>query len=109
LATPAPTASAKNHPAFANLERPFKAPKGWKKVALIFGLFTLPLCLVGVVYLNSLEVGWTSTGIGFLVLSLYIPIWLDTQRESRRLNDKATAAPSSDEDAGDLERVPNTR
>ena len=40
---------AKNHPAFKNLERPFKAPKGWKKVALIFGLFNLPLCLVGVV------------------------------------------------------------
>ncbi|MDR6414705.1 APC family permease [Pseudarthrobacter sulfonivorans] len=97
---------AKNHPSFKNLERPFKAPKGWKKVALIFGLFNLPLCLVGVVYLNSLEVGWTSTWVGFLVLSLYIPIWLYTQRESRRLNGKAATAPSSDEDAGDLERVP---
>ncbi|MDR7084783.1 amino acid transporter [Arthrobacter ginsengisoli] len=100
---------AKNHPAFANLERPFKAPKGWKKVALLFGLFNLPLCLVGVVYLNSLEVGWTSTWVGFLVLSLYIPIWLYTQRESRRLKDKPATAPSSDEDAGDLERVPNRR
>ena len=100
---------AKNHPAFANLERPFKAPKGWKKVALLFGLFNLPLCLVGVVYLNSLEVGWTSTWVGFLVLSLYIPIWLYSQRESRRLKDKAATAPSSDEDAGDLERVPNPR
>jgi len=100
---------AKNHPAFATLERPFKAPKGWKKVALIFGLFNLPLCLVGVVYLNSLEVGWTSTWVGFLVLSLYIPIWLYTQRESRRLNHKTAAAPSSDEDAEDLERVPNPR
>jgi amino acid transporter len=100
---------AKNHPAFANLERPFKAPKGWKKVALLFGLFNLPLCLAGVVYLNSLEVGWTSTWVGFLVLSLYVPIWFYTQRESRRLKDKAAAAPSSDEDAGDLERVPNPR
>ena len=100
---------AKNHPAFANLERPFKAPKGWKKVALLFGLFNLPLCLVGVVYLNSLEVGWTSTWVGFLVLSLYIPIWLYSQRESRRLKDKAATAPSSGEDAGDLERVPNPR
>jgi len=100
---------AKNHPAFASLERPFKAPKGWKKVALLFGLFNLPLCLAGVVYLNSLEVGWTSTWVGFLVLSLYVPIWFYTQRESRRLKDKAAAAPSSDEDAGDLERVPNPR
>ncbi|MGY4544456.1 amino acid transporter [Arthrobacter sp. UYNi723] len=100
---------AKNHPSFANLERPFKAPKGWKKVALLFGLFNLPLCLVGVVYLNSLEVGWTSTWVGFLVLSLYLPIWLYTQRESRRLNDKAATAPSSDHDAGDLRPVPNPR
>ncbi|MBE4718601.1 APC family permease [Pseudarthrobacter sp. AB1] len=100
---------AKNHPSFANLERPFKAPKGWKHVAMIFGLFNLPLCLVGVVYLNSLEVGWTSTWVGFLVLSLYLPIWLYTQRESRRLNDKAATAPSSDHDAGDLRPVPNPR
>jgi amino acid transporter len=100
---------AKNHPVFASLERPFKAPKGWKKVALLFGLFNLPLCLVGVVYLNSLEVGWTSTWVGFLVLSLYIPIWLYTQREARRLKDKAAAGPSLDEDAGDLQRVPNPR
>ncbi|MDI3196256.1 APC family permease [Pseudarthrobacter sp. AL07] len=100
---------AKNHPSFANLERPFKAPKGWKKVALLFGLFNLPLCLVGVVYLNSLEVGWTSTWVGFLVLSLYLPIWLYTQRESRRLKDKAATAPSSDHDAGDLRPVPHPR
>ena len=99
---------AKTHPAFANLERPFKAPKGWKKVALIFGLFNLPLCLVGVVYLNSLEVGWTSTWVGFLVLSLYIPIWLYTQREARR-SKLAAGTAASDEDAGDLERVPNAR
>jgi amino acid transporter len=75
---------AKNHPAFADLERPFKAPKGWKYVAMLFGLFNLPLCLVGVVYLNSLEVGWTSTWVGFLVLALYIPIWLYSQHESSR-------------------------
>jgi amino acid transporter len=99
---------AKTHPAFAKLERPFKAPKGWKKVALIFGLFNLPLCLVGVIYLNSLEVGWTSTWVGFLVLSLYIPIWLYTQREARRSKLTAGTA-SSDEDAGDLESVPNAR
>ncbi|WP_254788618.1 amino acid permease [Arthrobacter sp. ok909] len=67
---------ARKHPAFANLERPFKAPKGWKHVAMLFGLFNLPLCLVGVVYLNSMEIGWTSTWLGFTVLALHIPIWL---------------------------------
>ena len=77
---------AKKHPSFANLERPFKAPKGWKNVAIIFGLFNLPFCVIGVVYLNSLEIGWAPTLLGFIVLALYIPIWLYSQHESRRNN-----------------------
>jgi hypothetical protein len=36
-----------------------------------------------VVYLNSLEIGWTSTWLGFVVLAIFIPIWLYTQREVR--------------------------
>ncbi|MET3706422.1 APC family permease [Arthrobacter sp. UYEF6] len=104
---------AKKHPAFASLERPFKAPKGWKNVAMIFGLFNLPLCLVGVVYLNSQEIGWTSTWLGFLVLALYIPIWFYSQRESGRWDNGASAANSSDNDsennAEDLEQVPTSR
>ena len=80
---------AKRHPAFANLERPFKAPRGWKHVAMIFGLFNLPLCLAGVVYLNSQEVGWASTWVSFVVLALYIPIWLYSQHEAKRSNSRA--------------------
>lgn len=91
---------AKRHPAFAGLERPFKAPKGWTNVAMIFGLFNVPLCLLGVVYLNSLEIGWTSTWLGFIVLSLYIPIWWYSQHESRRSNNKPTTAPLPDIDSG---------
>jgi amino acid transporter len=94
---------AKKHPAFANIERPFKAPKGWKNVAMLFGLFNVPLCLIGVVYLNSLEIGWTSTWVGFLVLALFVPIWLYTQRESRRSNEEAVSVSASDDD--DSERV----
>jgi len=100
---------AKVHPAFADLERPFEAPKGWKNVAMFFGLFNVPLCLVGVVYLNSLEIGWTSTWVGFLVLSLYIPIWLYSQHESRRSNDKAAIARSSHHDAEDDDRLTPVR
>ncbi|WP_026556512.1 APC family permease [Arthrobacter sp. 35W] len=92
---------ARKHPDFAALDRPFKAPKGWKNVAMAFGLFNLPLCLVGVVYLNSLEVGWTSTWVGFLVLALYVPIWLHSQNESRRSRKAGTPGPS-DHDAADL-------
>lgn len=82
---------ARRDAAFANLERPFKAPKGWKYVAMVFGLFNLPLCLVGVVYLNSLEIGWTSTWVGFIVLACYIPIWFYSQHESRRRKQKTAA------------------
>lgn len=85
---------AKNHPAFANLERPFKAPNGWKYVAMTFGLFNVPLCLIGVVYLNSQELGWTSTWVGFIVLSLFIPIWFYSQHEWHRSKEKAATAPS---------------
>ncbi|MDJ0358411.1 APC family permease [Paenarthrobacter sp. PH39-S1] len=95
---------AKKHPSFADLERPFKAPKGWKNVAMIFGLFNLPLCLIGVVYLNSLEIGWTPTWVGFIVLALYIPIWFYSQHESSRSKDKAATAGSSDHDGAGLER-----
>ncbi|WP_026556534.1 APC family permease [Arthrobacter sp. 35W] len=96
---------AKNHPAFAALERPFKAPRGWKRVAMAFGLFNVPLCLIGVVYLNSLEIGWTSTWVGFLVLALYLPIWLYSQRESRRAGAKAAAAHSSGHVVEDREKL----
>lgn len=102
---------AKKHPAFSKLERPFKAPKGWTHIAMLFGLFNLPLCLVGVVYLNSLEIGWTSTWVGFIVLALYIPIWLYSQHESKGSNHKlATAGPSANDldDAPDLEKVSST-
>jgi amino acid transporter len=96
---------AKKHPTFANLERPFKAPKGWQYVAMAFGLFNLPLCLIGVVYLNSLEVGWTSTWVGFLVLALYIPIWFYSQHESRRSKGNAATALPSDPTAADPGRA----
>lgn len=72
---------AKVNPEFASLARPFKAPRGWQYIAMFFGLFNLPLCLGGVIYLNSLEVGWTSTIVGFVVLSLYVPLWLYSQNE----------------------------
>ena len=73
---------AKFDPRFSKLERPFKAPGGWQYVALFFGLFNLPLCLIGIIYLNSLEVGWGSTIVGFVVLTLYVPLWIYSQKEN---------------------------
>jgi hypothetical protein len=75
----------------AALDRPFKAPAGWKNIALLFGLFNIPLCLVGVVYLNSLEVGWTSTWVGFIVLALYLPLWFYSRNEAYKEKDTISA------------------
>lgn len=80
---------------FSKLERPFKAPKGWQYIALFFGIFNLPLCLIGIVYLNSLEVGWTSTIVGFVMLSLYIPLWYYSQNENKLPVEKTVLNKSS--------------
>lgn len=104
---------AKRNPAFASLDRPFRAPKGWRHVAMVFGLFNLPLCLVGVVYLNSLEIGWASTWVAFIVLAVYIPIWFYSQYESRRRRSSAASLgasePTADNDAVNLEPSPEAR
>ncbi|MDD2389541.1 MAG: APC family permease [Desulfobacterales bacterium] len=73
---------AKSSPHLVGLDRPFKAPSGWKNITLLFGLFNLPLCLVGVIYLNSVEGIWFSTVVGICVLGLYIPIWFYSQHEA---------------------------
>lgn len=96
---------SKTDPAFANVERPFKAPKRWKHVGLVFGLFNVPLCVIGVIYLNSLEIGWAPTWVAFGVLGIYIPIWLYSQHETKRAKTKAAAAPSSDHYADDRDKV----
>jgi amino acid transporter len=66
----------RNDPQFSKLERPFKAPKGWKNVAMITAILNIPFFLIGIIYINSLELGWATTGVGFFVLCLYIPLWL---------------------------------
>ncbi|ATU08631.1 APC family permease [Methanohalophilus portucalensis] len=82
---------AKLNPEMAALDRPFKAPTGWKNIALLFGIFNIPLCLVGVVYLNSLEVGWTSTWVGFIVLALYLPMWFYSRNEAHKEKETISA------------------
>lgn len=74
----------RNDPELSKLERPFKAPRGWKNVALATAILNIPFFLVGIIYLNSLELGWATTGIGFFVLCLYIPLWFYSQRETKK-------------------------
>ncbi|WP_316556852.1 APC family permease [Methanimicrococcus hongohii] len=80
---------AATDPKFKDLERPFKAPKGWKYVALIFAFVNLVLYLVGIVYLNATDpaIGIAPTLLGFVVLALFIPLWWWAQKEQNRLCD----------------------
>lgn len=54
----------------------YLSPKGWKTVALIFGLLNLPLYFIGMLYLCTKDYGLPITLIGIVVLSLFIPLWL---------------------------------
>jgi hypothetical protein len=51
---------------------------------LITGVLNIPLFLIGLVYLNSLEVDWVATGIGFFILCLYTPLWFYSQNEAKK-------------------------
>lgn len=73
----------RNDPVLSKLDRPFKAPRGWKNVALATAILNVPFFLIGIVYLNSLELGWSTTGIGFFMLCLFIPLWFYSQHETR--------------------------
>lgn len=94
---------AKNDPRFSNLERPFKAPRGWKSVALMTGVLNIPLFLIGLVYLNSLEMGWVAIGVGFFVLCLYIPLSFYSLREVKKAAVKAKAIGERDRSAKERE------
>ena len=49
---------AYNDKKFVQLSRDFRAPKGWGKVALFFGILNIPLYLFGIMILNSIDMGW---------------------------------------------------
>lgn len=60
----------------------FKAPKGWKYMALIMGIVNIPLYLIGLVAININDFGLRAALIGFMILFLYIPLWFYTRWES---------------------------
>ncbi|MDW5562320.1 MAG: APC family permease [Methanomassiliicoccus sp.] len=73
---------ASRDPALKDLERPYKAPRGWKWIALVLAILQMPFLLIGAVYINNLAYGIVPTMVGFGVLVLFIPLWLYSQREN---------------------------
>lgn len=74
---------------FRDLPRSFSGPGFWKYIGLGCGLLNIPLFLVGIVALNSFELGWKPTMVGFVVLLTYLPLWAYSQRENRRITIQA--------------------
>ncbi len=61
-------------------------PKMWYKVILVFAFVNIPLFLVGLVYLNSLDLGWSSTIVGIGVLVVYVPLYKYSEKEKNITN-----------------------
>ena len=76
---------AATDPKFKELERPFKAPRGWKYVAMLFALVNLVLFLAGIIYMNASDgdIGLGPTLLGFVVLAVFIPLWWWAQTEGK--------------------------
>jgi amino acid transporter len=74
---------AATDPKFKDLERPFKAPKGWKYVALAFAIINLVFYLVGIVYFNVRDFGYGPAILGFVILAIFAPLWWWAQREQK--------------------------
>lgn len=72
---------AKTDPKLSKIERPFKAPKGWKFVATFFAILNIPFYLIGILYLNTLDFGLGPVALGFIVLASFIPLWYFAQKE----------------------------
>jgi amino acid permease len=71
---------AKRDADMKNTPRPFRAPRGWLFIALFYGLFTLPLCFVGLIFLNGYSLGWLPTFIGIASLAAYVPLWFYSRK-----------------------------
>ena len=63
-----------------------KVPAIWNKVILVFAFVNIPLFLAGLVYLNSLDLGWSSTIVGVVVLTLYVPLYKYSESEKNVTN-----------------------
>jgi amino acid transporter len=83
---------SRKDPKLAKLERPFEAPRGWTYIALITGILNIPFFLIGIIYINALDSGWTATIVGFVVILLYIPIWIILHQKSKTIDQKPVFA-----------------
>ena len=75
---------ARRDPELKLLPRPYKAPRIWTLIAAIVGLFNIPIILAGLIYLQMYEAGVLPVVVGAIVLLIYVPIWIYSQKEHNR-------------------------
>ncbi len=71
-----------------NLERPYKAPRGWIYIAAVLAVLQVPFLIIGAIYINNLEYGLAANFVGFGVLALFFPLWIYSQHEVRKREEK---------------------
>jgi amino acid transporter len=71
-----------------NLERPYKAPRGWIYVAAVLAVLQVPFLIIGAIYINNLEYGLAANLVGFGVLAVFFPLWIYSQHEVKKREDK---------------------
>jgi amino acid transporter len=82
---------AKRDIEMAKLERPYKAPRGWIYVAAVLAILQIPFLLIGAIYINNYEYAWVGNAVGFGVLAVFFPLWIYSQHEVRKREDKEEA------------------
>jgi amino acid transporter len=71
-----------------NLERPYRAPRGWIYIAAVLAVLQVPFLIIGAIYINNLEYGLAANFVGFGVLALFFPLWIYSQHEVRKREEK---------------------
>ena len=71
----------RTNPMFAEMERPFKAPRGWQYVILVMCLIQVfvffPCLMYWSYYLTD---GFIAIALALIILLLFIPIWFKVQK-----------------------------
>ena len=92
---------SRKSPRFKDLERPYKAPRGWYYVAcflMVYQFFILIPCLAYWCINGGIENGVFSVVIGAVILLCYIPLWLVLQFISGRNDEKCYICKRTAED-----------
>ncbi|MDR1404609.1 MAG: APC family permease [Candidatus Methanoplasma sp.] len=78
----------KTNPRFRNLDRPFKAPRGWRYIITVMCLVQFVVWLPCLVYWSYfLSGGYTPAILGAVIIIAFIPLWCWVQRNAKPVSE----------------------